>query len=102
MNLRKRKSKEKQVESPRNDADDIENTVTGHLTEEERALNKSSRGYKKVKLEERKTVLNEIVKTEDESGDFDDCEDDDSNRGEAEENADAEVSDKFVLKWKGL
>lgn len=58
MNLRKRKPTEKQVEPP---ISNIENTATEHFSEEEKVLVKNSRVCKRVKLEETKAVLNEIV-----------------------------------------
>lgn len=86
MKLRKRRSTEKQVEPHRNDTDNIENTVAGHLNEEEIALNKSSRGYKRVKLEETKSVLSEVkVDSEENNTDWE------------EGYVDAEVSEKLMF-----
>lgn len=76
MNLRKRKSTEKQAELRDHSTDDTENTNPSFLTEEERELNNISRGGKRVKVEEVKSVLNETIKIEDSSSSINDCEED--------------------------
>lgn len=101
MNLRKRKSKEKQVEIFNHSVEDTED-ATSSLTNEERALNENFWGNKRVKLEETKAVLNEIVNIEDEGGGFNDRDDNSSDWEKVDENAttrvNTKVSDKFTFK----
>lgn len=78
MNLRKRRSTEKEIENFRHTTDDVENTASSFLTEEERALNENVWNRKRVKLEETESVLNKKIKSEDDKDDFNDYEEDES------------------------
>lgn len=91
MNLRKRKSRRNQVEIFIQKAEDTGDTATGSLIEE-RAFNNDSRGNKRVKLEETKIVLDETVKIEVESGDFNDFNGNNSDWEEVDEKANKRVN----------
>lgn len=102
MNLRKRKSIEKQVEIFKYREKDTEDTAISSFTEKERALSNNFWDDKRVKVEETKTVLNETVKIEDEGAGLNDCEKNDSVWEEVGEKANkrvnTKVSDKFAFK----
>lgn len=85
MNLRKRKSTEKQIDTSTSSTGDIENTASRFLTKDGRVLNKNLRGSKKVKLEEVKTVLDVTVKIEDDPNGINECKENISHRGEQDD-----------------
>lgn len=104
MNLRKRKSTERQVDNFKHVNDDNEITAPSFLFEDENFLNETLLSNKKVKLEETKAVLDETVKIEDEGTGFNDYEKNNSDWEEVKEVANkrvgTKVSDKFMSKWR--
>lgn len=98
MNLRKRKSTERQAEKSIHNADNMENTESNFLSEEERLLNRSFQGGKRVKLEETKAVFNEALKNEDDGNDINDCIDNDGDWEEVDGPANKRVSTKVSHK----
>lgn len=99
MNLRKRKSTKKQVETRKHSADDIENTVPSFLIEEKQGLNTKLGSSKRVKLEEVKSVLNETIKIEDNGDVINGYREDDSDLEEG--NKKINVSEKVVFRLGG-
>lgn len=98
MILRKRKSANKQAETFIHSADNIDKGASSISTEEGRAVNGNLRSGKRVKLEETKTLLNEIIKSEDDNVSFEEHE---ITWEETDKYVNSnEVSEKVVFKLK--